>query len=326
MVENRVTVIIPVFNRSKRLKDAVMSVLLQSYSSIEIIIVDDGSTDDTAEVAAILLRKWPGTILVYTQNNSGPALARELGTQKSSGEFIQYLDSDDLLLPQKLELQVTAFQAHQHSEISYGISYEEDYSFEPPLVRGPMRSTGEEISYLFPKLLNERWWTTSSPLYRRSLIDKIGPWEDLINEEDWEFDAHAGSLNTLLNWVPSGLSIRRINLDHNHLSHGGCTDTNKIADRVKAKHLILKHALKSGMKKTDHEMEVFSRECLFISRQCALLDLENQAELMFRLSKKASRFFKNSRLTSVLYGVFSAIIGWKKTAEISIWIRDSLNR
>ena len=92
-----VSVIIPVYNRPTMLLDAVDSVVQQTHRPIEIIIVDDGSTDTTLEVAQKLStdNQFITTISI---ENSGPSMARQCGLELANGEFIQYLDSDDLSL------------------------------------------------------------------------------------------------------------------------------------------------------------------------------------------------------------------------------------
>src|ERR1700730_16934030 len=89
-----VSVIIPVYNRAAMLREAVDSVLAQTYRPIEIVIVDDGSTDDTAAVADEMASRHSGIIRVIHQRNAGVGHAREAGRQAAEGEFIQYLDSD----------------------------------------------------------------------------------------------------------------------------------------------------------------------------------------------------------------------------------------
>src|ERR1044071_1274968 len=103
MNEDLVSTIIPVYNRAGMLREAVESVLAQAYRPIEIIVVNDGSTDDTRCVAEALAATNLNEIRVIHQGNVGPGLAREAGRQAARGEFIQYLDSDDLLLPRKFE-------------------------------------------------------------------------------------------------------------------------------------------------------------------------------------------------------------------------------
>lgn len=97
-----VSVIIPVFNGERFLREAVESVLAQQYSPVEIIIVDDGSTDGTATVA----RSLPETVLYFHQRNQGPAAARNHGIDHAQGGLIAFADADDLWPPDKLELQL----------------------------------------------------------------------------------------------------------------------------------------------------------------------------------------------------------------------------
>src|SRR4051795_5577813 len=98
MQQGIVSTIIPVFNRPAMLREAVASVLAQTYRPIEIIIVDDSSTDDTPVVIDELAARHP-EVRGIRRPNGGPGLARESGRGEARGEFIQYLDSDDLLMP-----------------------------------------------------------------------------------------------------------------------------------------------------------------------------------------------------------------------------------
>ncbi|MFC1735594.1 glycosyltransferase [Candidatus Hydrogenedentota bacterium] len=100
----RVSVIIPVFNRGKLLLKAVDSILAQTFSDFEIIIVDDGSTDNTADVAASITD--PRVRFARLKKNQGLSAARNKGVDLARGEFVAYLDSDDEYLPEKLEKQV----------------------------------------------------------------------------------------------------------------------------------------------------------------------------------------------------------------------------
>jgi len=96
-----VSTIIPVYNRPEMILRAVDSVLAQTYLPIEIILVDDGSTDSTPQMLDELAVQHPDEIRVIHKDNGGPGLAREAGRLLAWGEFIQYLDSEDCLLPNK---------------------------------------------------------------------------------------------------------------------------------------------------------------------------------------------------------------------------------
>jgi glycosyltransferase involved in cell wall biosynthesis len=101
-VDPLVSVVIPVFNGERFLREAVESVLAQQYSSLEIIVVDDGSTDGTANVA----RSLPETVRYLYQTNQGPAAARNRGIEQAQGSLIAFADADDLWPADKLELQL----------------------------------------------------------------------------------------------------------------------------------------------------------------------------------------------------------------------------
>ncbi|MBN9662345.1 MAG: glycosyltransferase [Acidobacteria bacterium] len=97
-----VSAIIPTYNRAKVVTDAIDSILHQTYGRVELIVVDDGSTDETQEV----LGKYGDRIIVIRQENAGPSAARNRGIAAAHGEFVGFLDSDDVWLPTKLEKQV----------------------------------------------------------------------------------------------------------------------------------------------------------------------------------------------------------------------------
>ncbi len=110
MVE--VAVIIPTYNRKAMVQEAIGSVLRQSYRNFELIVVDDGSTDGTGEV----LRHFP-QIRYFLQERRGVSAARNFGVRKAQGRLIAFLDSDDLWLPQKLEVQVAFMQENPKVQI-----------------------------------------------------------------------------------------------------------------------------------------------------------------------------------------------------------------
>src|SRR5689334_22859965 len=104
MAAMRVSAIIPCYNYGKYLARAIDSILAQTYAVSEIIVVDDGSSDNTREVAT----SYGGCVRYIYQQNAGRAAARNHGIREATGDWIALLDADDWWLPQKIELQVTA--------------------------------------------------------------------------------------------------------------------------------------------------------------------------------------------------------------------------
>src|SRR5262245_10021714 len=211
LVEGLVSTTIPVHNRPLLLREAVESVLAQTYRPIEIVIVDDGSTDDTAQSIAALAACYPSIVRHLRVPNGGPGASREAGRLIAKGEFIQYLDSDDLLLPRKFELQVGGLRANPECDVAYGRT--RFYGAGEESGNMSWKRTGERIETMFPSFLQSRWWDTSTPLYRRKVIDRAGEWLRLRNEEDWEYDCRIASQGVRLHQCPEYVSDTR--------THGG---------------------------------------------------------------------------------------------------------
>lgn len=102
-----ISVIVPTYNYGRFIREAIESVLAQTYPVVEIIVVDDGSTDDTQEI----LTGFGNRIVTVFQSNAGVSAARNAGMAMARGEYLAFLDSDDLWLPEKIEKQIALFEA-----------------------------------------------------------------------------------------------------------------------------------------------------------------------------------------------------------------------
>lgn len=313
-VEGLVSTIIPVFNRPVMLGRAVESVLRQTYRPIEVIIVDDGSNDDTPRRIASLVSAEPGTIRGMRRPNGGPGAARQSGLGIANGEFIQFLDSDDLLLPEKFRLQVDALRKCPDAGVAYGKTRQYRFGESPKDL--PMRRTGELIRTMFPSFLRSRWWSTSTPLYRRSLIHHAGPWTSLRNEEDWEFDCRIASFGVALAYCDAFVSEK---LEHGayQLSANGSADPDKLRDRAEAHRLIFGHARRGGVGQDAPEMRHFARELFLLARQCGATGLATESAMLFELARTASTPERRQGLDFRLYGVASRVLGWRNAGLIA---------
>lgn len=122
------SVVIPSYNRSGMTVEAVNSVLGQTFSDYEIIVVDDGSTDDTEEV----LRAFNGRIKYHKQKNAGVAFARNQGVSLSSGHYICYLDSDDIWHPEKLAIYKEAIDSNPGAAFLFSDFHKHDITLPEP--------------------------------------------------------------------------------------------------------------------------------------------------------------------------------------------------
>jgi hypothetical protein len=306
-----VTTIIPVYNRARMLREAVASVVAQTYRPIEIVIVDDGSTDDTPAAADQLAEHHPEVRVIHKEN-SGVGMARETGRLAARGEFVQHLDSDDVLYPDKFSLAVAGLRQHPECDVSYCWTRVrlDDGTFD----EGPAKRTGERIDTMFPAMLHSRWWHTITPLYRASLLDRAGPWLPLRNEEDWEYDARVAALGVRLHHVPAwGAQF------HHHteerLSASGL-DPNVLRDRALAHTLIFEHAHRAGIGPEVAEMRSFARELFLLARQAGAAGLPRESEMLFAVARQASGPDRD-RLQFRVYRAVARTLGWGLTGRLA---------
>lgn len=309
VVRDLVSTIIPVHNRPAELAEAVASVLAQEHRPIEVIVVDDGSTDETVQVAASLAEREPERVRVLRVVNGGPGRAREAGRRRARGEFLQYLDSDDVLLPGKFERQVQALRERPEAGVAYGMT--RYVGPERGRTDEPWKRTGERIETMFPAFLRSRWWGTSTPLYRREITDAAGPWTRLRNEEDWEYDCRIAAMGVRLAYVPRFVSEQR---DHEgpRLSRGGSTDPAKLSDRATAHGLILDHARRAGIPPDDPDMRHFARELFLLARQCGAAGLQRESAYLVDLARDAVEGSDRRALDVHLYGAMARLVGWER--------------
>lgn len=309
-----VTTIIPVYNRPKLIKEAVASVLAQSYQSLQIILVDDGSTDRTSSVVEDLANR--STIIEsFRQKNLGPGAARQLGLRHAQGEYIQFLDSDDVLLPNKFTQQIAALKTDRKAVAAYGKTELIEMGAEREYIA--WKRTGEKIETMFPSFLNERWWGTSTPLYRRRPLEKIGPFLELVNEEDWEYDCRLAARGGTLAYVDEFVSVQRRQQDR--LSKDGNTDKRKLADRCAARQAIYFSAKKSRTPIPNQEMQVFAKAAFLLARECAAMGMPRQVHDTLRLSIKANKGPSRAHKIFVQLG---NTFGWRFAAAVArVWQR-----
>ncbi|MEB3352753.1 MAG: glycosyltransferase family A protein [Cyanobacteriota bacterium] len=301
-----VSTIIPVFNRPELVQRAVASVLAQSYRPIEIILVDDGSTDNTPAVLAELELRHPVEIRVLCQANGGAGLARETGRQAARGAFIQYLDSDDYLLPNKFSDQVAALDSHPECAISFGTSRLEDASGQ---VLNPVsRLTGERLSSLFPRLLLQRWWHTHTPLFRRWISDAAGTWP-AYRPEDWDLEARMGALRPQLIHCGTTVSVQVEHDSPNRVTRGAADayirDESIFLPRLHA------CALLGGVEPDAPEMALFSRWCFLRARQLDVLGESSSAARLLALARYSgsANSGRSAAWQQWVYGNLRSLVG-----------------
>jgi len=178
-----VSILIPAYNCEEWVGDAIKSALAQTWQRKEIIVVDDGSKDSTAEVARQFAAK---EVAVVSVENRGAAGARNYAQQLSQGNYIQWLDADDLLAPDKIELQLGALREsdgpHTLLSGSWGsFNYRPDHaSFLPTNLWQDLMP----VEWLIRKLGENLHMQTATWLTSRELAEAAGPWDSRLQSDD----------------------------------------------------------------------------------------------------------------------------------------------
>ena len=173
----RVSVIIPTYNCARYLGRAIDSALTQTYKDYEIVVLDDGSTDDTKDVAM----QYGGKITYLYQQNRGLAAARNQAISKASGELLAYLDADDMWYPEKLERQVTFLDSHQECGMVHGemsVINEQDEILHLRFYEETKRSVPQ--GHCVQQLLMRCHIQTLTVLERRSSFDLVGGFDERL--------------------------------------------------------------------------------------------------------------------------------------------------
>ena len=171
-----VSVIIPTYNRALLIKESIQSVFNQTHRPIECLIIDDGSTDNTAKVIGNLQTKLATVdfkLIYIKQDNSGAPAARNNGIKNASGEFFQFLDSDDLLYPNKIKDQVSVLQNQEKIDGVYG-------NWHHGTIESNVLIKGEKWKDSIDQFYGGCVIHTLSFLFRRSFINTIGPWDESL--------------------------------------------------------------------------------------------------------------------------------------------------
>jgi len=207
--EPRVSVVMPAFNAEAFIVEAIASVLAQAHRPLEVIVVDDGSTDSTAALAA----SFGGAVRLHRQANAGPPTARNRGLELATGEFVTFLDADDLFTPEMLVRQLARMRRRPDIDIVLGgMRHFEDGDPDG----ASLRQEGEISLQL------------SCGLFRRSVFDTVGRFDPALWQcDDWDWFMRARELRV-------GLLLHRDVVVHHRLHGANLTRDREAAKRYQA--------------------------------------------------------------------------------------------
>jgi glycosyltransferase involved in cell wall biosynthesis len=225
----RVSVVIPTLNRARLLAEAIGSVLAQDYSAKEIVVVDDGSTDDTAAVVARLAQSTPVPITFVQLEHQWIVRARNAGIRAARGGYIAFLDSDDRLLPGSLTAR--AAYLDQHANVGLVCSDAEVINAAGEVVGLKSVLTGK------PRYRNNFRWetveyyaTTSTVMARRECLEAVGLFDERITRsaEDWHLWVRLAGRYDLA-YLDQPLAAYRVHAGNDSRAHDEINRANRLA-------------------------------------------------------------------------------------------------
>ncbi|MBI3977217.1 MAG: glycosyltransferase [Chloroflexi bacterium] len=204
MIPWLVSAIIPAYNQAAFVSQAIESVLDQTCAEREVIVVDDGSTDETAEVVA----RYGDRVRQVTQANAGLAAARNTGIRHARGEYLAFLDADDVWLPQKLEAQMAVFrEAPEVGLVQTGYLHVNTdlRRLSPPVL--PPADAGDSLGFVLPY----NRMAVLAVVLRSEWIGRVGPFETSLRAcEDWDLWIRLALAGCRFATVPEALALYRL--------------------------------------------------------------------------------------------------------------------
>lgn len=186
----KVTIIIPVYNKFHFIEETLNSILCQSYFNFEIILVNDGSTDGSIEILERYATRFSDVVKLIDSENLGVSSATNLGIQSAKGEYIQFLDADDMISPDKIEKQVQLLSGKNKGAIATceWVNFFHDIQQYTQVPYRVFQDFESGLDLLLRFWNHQEMMAISSFLTHRSLIEKAGPWDESLRiNQDGEF-------------------------------------------------------------------------------------------------------------------------------------------
>ena len=235
----------------------------------------------------------------------------ETGDSRARGEYVEFLDSDDLIAPTKFERQVAALRERPECGVAYCVTLRRRLTGAEVVAA----RTGERFDRILPEFLTCRGWHTITPLWRRTVCEAIGAWGPFRVMEDWEYDCRAGILGVRPVYCPEPLATVR---DHSG-DRAGRSGTGLDAEMLRgyfAAHRSIYERLQQAALTGGDYMRPFSRRLFRIARLCGARGLKVEAREALELALEAARPY-GLTLELRMFRAAARLIGWQMASRLS---------
>jgi glycosyltransferase involved in cell wall biosynthesis len=309
-----VTIIIPCYNAEGWIGEAIQSCLNQTYQPVEIIVVNDGSTDRSLEI----VQKFGSHVRWETGPNRGGNAARNRGFALSRGEFIQFLDADDLILPEKIAVQVDCLE-QTNSSVVYSDWRHQHHEPNGTLKLEDIKVSGEHSDILGALL--GRWWVAPvALLFRRDIVERVGGWdESLLAAQDTDFFISVALADAPVVYQPGCHSIYR-----RHGSESVSTSNrlrwldshSRVLDKAK-------EALSSSGRMKPGYRKGLAHSYFALARNYYDIDRRKYDNLMAKVVALQPAF---RPCESLLYNITQLALGFHTAEQLASWKRRLVSR
>lgn len=303
-----VSVIIPCFNAQRWLAEAIDSCLQQSYPQIEVIVIDDGSNDNSLEV----IKSYGDKIIWESGANRGGNYARNRGFALSSGEYIQYLDADDYILPEKIERQVH-FLEETGADVVYGDWRHRRHWPDGTNLLQDIVISGAQADILESLLAN--WWVaTAALLYKRAAVENSDGWDESLKAgQDRDFFISVVMNGAKVVYQPGCYSVYR---RHSNTTVSSCLT------RCLENQCLLMEKVETKLSQVD-KLSIKYRQALaksYFSMAREALKIDYLQYLQFL--EKALIIFPEFKANSsrAIYNLTQRICGFRKTENLACFV------
>jgi len=315
MSQPLVSILIPCYNSEKWLAETLESALAQTWQNIEIIIVDDGSTDNSLAIAK---QFEADNVKVISQENRGASAARNRAFMESQGDFIQYLDADDLLAPNKIECQIKLLKQWHNGYLiagKWGRFY--NSTLETNFVEEAVWKNMSPVEWLVCSWEGGGMMPLHSWLISREIAEQAGEWnENLSLNDDGEYFCRVILASKGVKFCPSAKSYYRANLTNSLSSRN---TKSYIESAFKSLELITNNLLTvENSNRTRHA-------CATVFQRFVYSYFPNYPDLLAKAEQKVVYFGGSDLKISGGKGFsfISDIIGWKLAKRLQIAINHS---